>query len=292
MCNDWNERWVTEIDEFHPNIVDAPHRGVGPPRPQDRRHVVPAGPGRLRPLLPVGARPGHAGAHVAGLEGGDPHHPVLLPSRSSSGRPVTTGPSTSRGASTASTRSTATSSSRIPGRYTLIDLNRFVSPGGKYAESIDGIRIRGDGVHFTLRRRGLRVELARAAARAGGEAPDQRGAGPRRAVRPPPPAAHLIGCASPSSGTPASTSRRARARSSSTRGCSGRATGDRGGTTRRRPSRARVARARLRVPHAPPLRSLPLPVDAAHRPRARTCSFPSSASTCSPARCATSASTR
>ena len=30
---------------------------------------------------------------------------------------------------------------------------------------------------------------------------------------------------------------------------------------------ARGARARLRVPHAPPLRSLPLPVDAAHRPR-------------------------
>ena len=37
-----------------------------------------------------------------------------------------------------------------PGRYTLIDLNRYVSPGGKYAESIDGIRIRGDGVHFTM----------------------------------------------------------------------------------------------------------------------------------------------
>ena len=41
-------------------------------------------------------------------------------------------------------------------------------------------------------------------------------------------------------------------------------------------ARARGARARLRVPHAPPLRSLPLPVDAAHRPRARTCSSRSS----------------
>ena len=37
-----------------------------------------------------------------------------------------------------------------PGRYTLIDLNRYVSPGGKYAESIDGIRVRDDGVHFAL----------------------------------------------------------------------------------------------------------------------------------------------
>ncbi len=37
-----------------------------------------------------------------------------------------------------------------PGRYTLIDLNQYISPGGKYAESIDGIRVRDDGVHFTL----------------------------------------------------------------------------------------------------------------------------------------------
>jgi hypothetical protein len=36
-----------------------------------------------------------------------------------------------------------------PGRYTLIDLNRFVSPDGKFADSKDGVQIRGDGVHFT-----------------------------------------------------------------------------------------------------------------------------------------------
>ncbi len=36
-----------------------------------------------------------------------------------------------------------------PGRYTIVDLNRFVSPGGKFAEYINGVRVRDDGVHFT-----------------------------------------------------------------------------------------------------------------------------------------------
>jgi peptidoglycan/LPS O-acetylase OafA/YrhL len=36
-----------------------------------------------------------------------------------------------------------------PGRYTLIDLNRFVSPGGKYTDTINGVQVRDDGVHFT-----------------------------------------------------------------------------------------------------------------------------------------------
>jgi hypothetical protein len=36
-----------------------------------------------------------------------------------------------------------------PGRFTLIDLNEKVSPHGKFADEIDGIKVRGDGVHFT-----------------------------------------------------------------------------------------------------------------------------------------------
>jgi hypothetical protein len=36
-----------------------------------------------------------------------------------------------------------------PGRYTMIDLNKFVSPGGKFTDELDGVVIRGDGVHFT-----------------------------------------------------------------------------------------------------------------------------------------------
>jgi hypothetical protein len=35
------------------------------------------------------------------------------------------------------------------GRATLLDLNRFVSPGGHFTDSIDGINIRDDGVHFS-----------------------------------------------------------------------------------------------------------------------------------------------
>ncbi len=36
-----------------------------------------------------------------------------------------------------------------PGRYRMIDLNRFVSPQGKFTDSLNGQVIRGDGVHFT-----------------------------------------------------------------------------------------------------------------------------------------------
>ncbi len=36
-----------------------------------------------------------------------------------------------------------------PGRYTILDLNRYVSPGGKYADQIDGVTVRDDGVHFS-----------------------------------------------------------------------------------------------------------------------------------------------
>lgn len=36
-----------------------------------------------------------------------------------------------------------------PGRFTLLDLNAKVSPHGRFADEIDGIQVRGDGVHFT-----------------------------------------------------------------------------------------------------------------------------------------------
>jgi hypothetical protein len=37
-----------------------------------------------------------------------------------------------------------------PDRVTLVDLNALVGPGGQYTSSIDGVDIRGDGVHFTV----------------------------------------------------------------------------------------------------------------------------------------------
>ena len=36
-----------------------------------------------------------------------------------------------------------------PGRYRMIDLNKFVSPQGKFTDELNGQVIRGDGVHFT-----------------------------------------------------------------------------------------------------------------------------------------------
>jgi peptidoglycan/LPS O-acetylase OafA/YrhL len=36
-----------------------------------------------------------------------------------------------------------------PGRYRIVDLNKFVSPQGKFADELNGQQIRGDGVHFT-----------------------------------------------------------------------------------------------------------------------------------------------
>jgi hypothetical protein len=35
-----------------------------------------------------------------------------------------------------------------PERLALLDLNAFVSPDGRYAEYIDGVQVRDDGVHF------------------------------------------------------------------------------------------------------------------------------------------------
>ncbi|MFI5053280.1 MAG: acyltransferase family protein, partial [Acidimicrobiia bacterium] len=36
-----------------------------------------------------------------------------------------------------------------PGRFTIVDLNRFVSAHGKYAADLNGVQIRDDGVHFS-----------------------------------------------------------------------------------------------------------------------------------------------
>ncbi len=36
-----------------------------------------------------------------------------------------------------------------PGRYTILDLNKFVSPDGKFTSELNGVQIRDDGVHFT-----------------------------------------------------------------------------------------------------------------------------------------------
>jgi hypothetical protein len=66
-------------------------------------------------------------------------------------------------------------------RYRIIDLNRFISVDGEYAEVIDGVAVRGDGVHFTqegstMVANWLAPQLAVAAA---GDDPDPAAAGDR-----------------------------------------------------------------------------------------------------------------
>jgi peptidoglycan/LPS O-acetylase OafA/YrhL len=73
-----------------------------------------------------------------------------------------------------------------PGRYDLIDLNRFVSPQGKYTDTMNGQVIRDDGVHFSeagaaMVTKWLAPQLDDVAAggnpdpAAAGERPDSRG---------------------------------------------------------------------------------------------------------------------
>ena len=73
-----------------------------------------------------------------------------------------------------------------PGRYRMIDLNKFVSPQGKFTDELNGQVIRGDGVHFTEAGSNMVVDwltpqLKEAAAgedpdpAAEGERPDSRG---------------------------------------------------------------------------------------------------------------------
>jgi peptidoglycan/LPS O-acetylase OafA/YrhL len=73
-----------------------------------------------------------------------------------------------------------------PGRYEMIDLNKFVSPQGKYTGTLDGQVIRDDGVHFskagaTIVTKWLAPQLRDIAAggtpdpQASGERPDSRG---------------------------------------------------------------------------------------------------------------------
>jgi hypothetical protein len=149
VCDDWNDRWITEIDKLHPDIVmlltgawDLLDRKIDGTwyRPGDvgfDRYFLSELDQATQTLTSRGSKlvilttPFFYRAELVGQTGHD--WPEYEPWRVD--------------------RINALYRDFLvahPGRYTLIDLNRFVSPGGKYAESIDGIRIRGDGVHFTM----------------------------------------------------------------------------------------------------------------------------------------------
>ncbi len=70
-----------------------------------------------------------------------------------------------------------------PGRYRMIDLNKFVSPQGKFTDELNGQVIRGDGVHFTEAGSNMVVDWLTPAARGGRGGRGSRSRGRGRAPR-------------------------------------------------------------------------------------------------------------
>jgi peptidoglycan/LPS O-acetylase OafA/YrhL len=149
QCDDWNERWLTKIDEFHPNVV-----------------VLLTGAWDVldRKIDGQWYSPGDVAFDRYFLSELD-QATQLLASRGSKVVILTT-PFFSRPELVGQTahawpeyepwrvdRINALFRDFLvahPGRYTLIDLNRYVSPGGRFTDTLDGVHIRDDGVHFTL----------------------------------------------------------------------------------------------------------------------------------------------
>ncbi|HEY7106090.1 MAG TPA: acyltransferase family protein [Acidimicrobiia bacterium] len=148
-CDDWADRWLTKIDEYQPNVV-----------------VLLTGAWDLldRKIDGEWYSPGEVGFDRYFLSELD-QATQLLASRGSKVVILTT-PFFSRPELVGETghdwpeyepwrvdRINALYRDFLvahPGRYTLIDLNRYVSPGGKFTDTLNGIPIRDDGVHFTL----------------------------------------------------------------------------------------------------------------------------------------------
>jgi peptidoglycan/LPS O-acetylase OafA/YrhL len=147
-CDDWNGRWLANIDEFHPNVV-----------------VLLTGAWDLldRKIDGNWYSPGDVAFDRYFLSELD-QATQLLASRGSKVVILTT-PFFSRPELVGQTghdwpeydpwrvdRINALYRDFLvahPGRYTLIDLNEYVSPKGKFTDTLNGVYIRDDGVHFT-----------------------------------------------------------------------------------------------------------------------------------------------
>lgn len=148
-CNDWNGRWLTYVDEFRPDVV-----------------VLLTGAWDLldRKIDNVWYSPGDVGFDRYFLSELD-QATQLLASRGARVVLLTT-PFFNRPELVGQTgrewpeyepwrvdRINALFRDFLvahPARYTLIDLNRFVSPHGRFTDTLDGVHLRPDGVHFTL----------------------------------------------------------------------------------------------------------------------------------------------
>ncbi len=147
ICNDWNQRWVVPITQFQPNVVvlltgawDLLDRKI------DGRYYSPGTIEFDRYFLSeldlatqlLGAQ----GARVVVLSTPFFSRPELV------GQTGRAWPEYEPWRVDRINGLYRDFETAHPDRLTLIDLNSFVSPGGKYAEYIDGVQVRDDGVHF------------------------------------------------------------------------------------------------------------------------------------------------
>jgi len=147
-CDNWPTRWGQLLDQFHPDVVvmlvgawDVLDRRVNgqwlrlgtPEHDQYFLHTITDAVDLL----------GSRGAHVVVLT--TPYY----------SRPELTVPDPIRWIEYDPSRVDRINSlfrtwmSQNAGKATLFDLNRFVSPGGHFADTIGGVNIRDDGVHFS-----------------------------------------------------------------------------------------------------------------------------------------------
>jgi peptidoglycan/LPS O-acetylase OafA/YrhL len=147
-CNNWPTRWGQLLDQFHPDVVVML---VGAWDVLDRRING--------QWLKLGT-PEHDAyflqtvSDAVNLLGSRGAHVVILTTPYFS-RPDLTVPDPVRWIEYDPSRVDRlnllfrTWMTQNSGKATLVDLNRFVSPGGHFADTVNGINIRDDGVHFS-----------------------------------------------------------------------------------------------------------------------------------------------
>jgi hypothetical protein len=148
ICNDWNARWSEPMSEFQPNVVvlltgawDLLDRKIdgqyySPGTVQFDRYFL----GELDLATQLLAS---QGARVVVLSTPFFSRPELV---GQTGRAWPEYEPWRVDRINGLYRDFATAH---PDRFSLVDLNKFVSPGGRYAEYIDGVQVRDDGVHFS-----------------------------------------------------------------------------------------------------------------------------------------------
>jgi peptidoglycan/LPS O-acetylase OafA/YrhL len=148
LCNDWNERWLVPIEQYHPNVVvlltgawDLLDRQI------DGRWYVPGDPTFdrffLSELDEASTLLSSRGARLVVLTSPYFYRPELV------GQTGHAWPEYDPSRVDHVNALFREFLVAHPDRFTLIDLHRYVSPGGKYTDTLNGVFLRDDGVHFT-----------------------------------------------------------------------------------------------------------------------------------------------